>query len=314
MKTYDAFDRQFPTEESCKDYIVAKRWPNGVACPRCAATEKVYALKKRPYHWACKNTDCGGRNGYRFSVLTRTIFQDTKVPLKLWFKVGYLMLTAKKGLSALQVHRVIFGDESGSDWRTSWYMCHRWRAAMQGNAFPLEGVVEVDETWVGGKDKNRHWNRKSAQLRAKRGEQPVRLRSDAIGFDKVGVIGAIARKGNVVCQVIGTMGAETKSDFVDRTIGENVELVATDEDQAYKYVRVGMPHESVNHSKGEYVRGVVHTCNIDSFWSLIKRGVMGQYHHVSKKYLPLYLNEFSFRFNNRKNKDMFGTLMETCSQ
>src|SRR5437879_5352347 len=148
--------RQFPTDEACKDYLAGKRWPDGVRCPRCGAKEKVYALKARPFHWLCKNADCGGRNGYRFSVITRTIFEDTKIGLRLWFKVGYLMLTAKKGISALQVHRVIFGEESGSDHHTSWYMCHRWRAAMQGDAFPLSGVVEVDETHLGGKDRNRH--------------------------------------------------------------------------------------------------------------------------------------------------------------
>src|SRR5207247_2647190 len=163
----------------------------------------------RPFHWLCKNTDCGGRNGYRFSVITRTIFEDTKVPLRLWFKVGYLMLTAKKGISALQVHRVIFGEESGSDHHTSWYMCHRWRAA-------------------------------------------------------------------------------THADLVRQAVIENVSLVATDEDHAYDYVRQDMPHEAVHHGAGEYVRGHVHTNNIESFWSLLKRGVMGTYHKMSKDYLPLY--------------------------
>src|SRR6266404_1970088 len=161
MQTLDGFDRQFPTDEACKDYLAKRRWPDGVRCPRCGAKEKVYALKARPFHWLCKNADCGGRNGYRFSVITRTIFEDTKIGLRLWFKVGYLMLTAKKGISALQVHRVIFGEESGSDHHTSWYMCHRWRAAMQGDAFPLSGVVEVDETHLGGKDRNRHKNKRS---------------------------------------------------------------------------------------------------------------------------------------------------------
>src|SRR5438552_4534356 len=155
MQTLQGFDRQFPTDEACKDYLAGKRWPDGVRCPRCGAKEKVYALKARPFHWICKNADCGGRNGYRFSVITHTIFQDTKIPLKLWFKVGYLMLVGKKGISALQVHRVIFGENSGSDYHTSWYMCMRWRAAMKGDFVPLAGEVEVDETFVGGKEKKK---------------------------------------------------------------------------------------------------------------------------------------------------------------
>jgi transposase-like protein len=309
MQTIDAFDRAFPTDDACKAYLQSKRWPDGVRCPRCNRTERVYALKARPWHWACKNADCGGRSGYRFSVITRTIFQDTKVPLKLWFKVGYLMLVSKKGISALQIHRVVFGEQSGSDYHTSWYMCHRWRAAMRGDAFKLDGVVEVDETYVGGKDRNRHKNKKSEAARKAAGE---RRPGDAIGYKKVGVIGAISRKGNVVAQVIGDMGARTKADFVRRTVSEKVSLVATDEDNAYNYVRAGMPHESVNHSGGEYVRGNVHTNNIEAFWSLLKRGVMGTFHKVSKDYLPLYLNEFSFRHNNRKNTDAFGALVATC--
>lgn len=182
MKTFDAFDEQFPNEAACKEYLALKRWPNGVRCPRCRGAQKIYALKARPFHWLCKHPDCGGRNGYRFSVLTATIFQDTKKPLKIWFKVGYLMLTAKQGLSALQVHRVIFGEDSGSDWRTAWYMCHRWRAAMRGDAFPLTGTGEIDETYIGGKESNK----------------PLRKRSKAVDdgstafHGKIGVIGAIA--------------------------------------------------------------------------------------------------------------------------
>ncbi len=311
MQTLDAFDRQFPTDDACKAYLRDRRWPDGVRCPRCGAKEKVYALKARPFHWLCKNVECGGRNGYRFSVITRTIFQDTKVPLKLWFKVGYLMLISKKGISALQVHRVIFGEQSGSDYHTSWYMCHRWRAAMRGDAFPLTGEVEVDETWIGGKDRNRHWKNKSEQARKAAGPQrPGRT----VGYKKVGVIGAIARKGNVVAAVVGGMDAASKADFVRQAVSENVSLVATDEDPAFKYVRKGMPHEAVKHSAGEYVRGNVHTNNIESFWSLVKRGVMGTFHKVSKDYLPLYLNEFSFRHNHRKDSgNMFAALVTTCA-
>jgi hypothetical protein len=130
MQKVDDFERQFATDHDCKAFLQAQRWPHGVRCPRCEAKEKVYALKARPFHWVCKNAECGGPNGYRFSVITVTIFQDTKVSLRLWFEVGYLMLTAKKGMSSLQIRRVIFGEDSGTDWHTVWYMCHRWRAAM----------------------------------------------------------------------------------------------------------------------------------------------------------------------------------------
>ena len=299
MKTIDAFDRQFPSEESCRQFLADMRWPNGVHCPRCNG-EKVYVLKARPFHWLCKNKDCGGRNGYRFSVITHTIFQDTKIPLKLWFKAGYLMLVSKKGVSALQIHRVIFGENSGSDYHTSWYMCHRWRAAMKGDALKLTGEVEVDETYIGGKEQNKH---KSKRLNARGG---------AVG--KIPVIGAIARKGMVVTKVLDRVSHVNLEQFVHETVKDDVSLVATDEAGGYKLLkRQGYPHETVGHYKGEYVRGNIHTANLDSFWSLLKRGIVGSYHKVSKEYLPLYVNEFSWRFNNRKNPDAFADLVTTCS-
>jgi transposase-like protein len=302
MQTLSEFDAQFSDDAACKQFLVDMRWPEGVKCPRCQ-NPKVYKLNFKPWHWMCKV--CGGENGYRFSVITGTIFQDTKIPLRIWFKIGYLMLTSKKGISALQIHRVIFGEDSGSDYHTSWYICQRWRAAMRGEMYKMDGIVEVDETYIGGKDRNRHKGKKSADLR-KAGK--------AKGYAKVGVIGAIARKGNVVARVIGGMDAPTLSSFVDRVTSDKVQLVTTDENQAYNFVRRGLPHESINHSQDEWVRGEVHTNSIESFWSLVKRGIIGTYHNVSKSYLPLYLNEFSFRFNNRKNPDMFAAMVTTCSQ
>jgi ISXO2-like transposase domain/Transposase zinc-ribbon domain len=301
MLTFKAFQARFPDEDSCKAFLVAKRWPDGVQCPRCG-NPKPYKLNFKPWHWQCRICQ---KNGYRFSVITGTIFQDTKISLKVWFEVGYLMLTAKKGISSLQVHRVIFGEHSGSDWRTSWYMCMRWRAAMRGEMYKLDGIVEVDESYIGGKDRNRHKGKKSADLR-KAGL--------ATGYAKVGVIGAIARKGNVVARVIGSADAPTLSSFVDKVTSDRVRLVATDENQAYNYVRRGLPHQAINHSQDEWVRGEVHTNSIESFWSLLKRGIVGTYHNVSKAYLPFYLNEFSFRFNNRDKDDMFGEMMTTCGR
>ncbi len=294
--TFAQMKKAFATEEACKELLVQLRWPDGVKCPRCN-NPKPYKLNFKPFHWQCRLCQ---KNGYRFSVLTKTVFENTNYPLKTWFEVMYLMCQSKKGMSALQIHRMI---GSGS-YETAWYMCQRIRAAMQDSDFPkLMGKVEADETFIGGKDRNRHKGKKSADLRRA---------GKATRYAKVGVIGAIERKGNVVCRIIGGTDAPTLSSFVNKVTSDKVELVATDENQAYNYVRRGLPHQAVNHSQDEWVRGEVHTNNIESFWSLLKRGVVGTYHNVSKKYLPLYLNEFSFRFNNRKNPDIFFDLIAGC--
>jgi transposase-like protein len=130
---------------------------------------------------------------------------------------------------------------------------------------------------------------------------------------KTTVIGAISRKGNVVCQIIENADAKTLSSFVRKVVSDKVDLVATDEWQGYNYVNAfGYKHEAITHSAGEYVRGQIHTNSIESFWALLKRGILGTYHHVSKKYLPLYLAEFQFRHNNRDNPDIFGEVIAGC--
>jgi transposase-like protein len=300
--TLSQLERRFGTEDACKDFLKQVRWPDGkVHCPRCKLSVKVYKTSQ-PFRWKCKHCN---KNGYRFSVLTGTVFENTNVPLGTWFKVAYLMTQAKKGISALQIWSMIdpVRGKKGS-YRTAWYMCHRIRAAMKDGTFRrLTGVVEVDETYIGGKNRFRHGG--GPGLLARTGKRSIPR------DDKVPVIGAIARKGNVVCQVIEQTDRETLGRFVRKTVSPKVSLVATDEHSGYQH-SFEMPHETVTHSKGEYVRGIVHTQNLDSFWSLLKRGIVGNFHQVSKKYLPLYLNEFTFRHNQRENPDMFRAVIEGC--
>jgi transposase-like protein len=294
MMTLRQLMETFPTNESCKQFLMEHRWRDGVVCcPKCG-NPSVYKLNTRAFHWLCK--PC---KNYRFSVISGTICENTKFPLKVWFEVLWQMLNSKKGVSALQIQRQI---GSGA-YKTAWYMCHRLRAAMKDPEFKqLMGIVEVDETFLGGKQENRHW--KERQKYSGRG---------AAHTGKVGVIGAISRKGNVVCQIIENTDAATLNRFVRKAVSDRVDLVATDEHAGYSYLDAqGYKHEFVTHSKGEFVRGEVRTNNLENFWSLLKRGVIGTYHHVSKKYLPLYLAEFQFRFNNRNNDDIFGEAIGGC--
>ncbi|MGD0274604.1 MAG: IS1595 family transposase [Syntrophales bacterium] len=288
--TFKEFEDMFPDEDACKKYLMSHRWPEKVKCPRCG-NENVYELT-REYHWQCH--DCATK-GYRFSVLVGTIFENTNYPLCTWFKVIYLMLSSKKGMSALQIHRMI---GTGS-YRTAWYMCHRIRAGLGNVEFrKLIGFVEVDETYVGGKEKNKHKDKRTGGGRGTVGKTPI--------------IGAVSRKGKVVAKVIESVDTPTLDNFVRQTVSDRVSLVSTDDNSGYRYLGRWFNHGVVHHAKGEYVVGSVHTATIDGFWSMIKRGIFGTFHKVSKKYLQLYIYEFEFRYNNRRNSDIFDTAILGC--
>jgi len=293
MKFNELLSR-FETEDACKEFLVARRWPDGVACPRCGNV-KVWQPRSKPFHWICKGCN---KNGYRFSVITGTIFENTKYPLREWFKVAFLMYHSKKGMSAHQIHRML---GTGS-YETAWYMCHRIRVAMKNSAKgQLFGEVEVDETFVGGLAKNRHV-----------GDRFKGGGTGGIGSGKTPIVGAISRKGKVVARVVEGVDGATLKAFVREVVSEKVSLLATDQWVGYRGLAPQYPHQTVDHAKNQYVVGAVHTQNIEGFWSLLKRGVIGTYHKMSDTYLPLYVNEFEFRHNNRDNPDAFDTIIASC--
>ena len=203
--TVDQFDKLFPDENACKAYLVARRWPDGVRCPRCG-NEKVWELKARPFHWLCRN--CSDQ-GYRFSVLVGTVMQNTNIPVRTWFKAIYFMLVSEKGISALQLHLMLgFGS-----YETALYLCNRIRAGLLDPNFgKLMGIVEVDETFVGGKNKNRHWDKKT---------------DGTGGAGKAIVAGAVSRKGNVVARVSHNTDTRTMQTFVREAVSTKVDLLAT---------------------------------------------------------------------------------------
>ena len=291
--TVPQWEKAFPTDEACMTYLSKHRWPVAVSCPRCGS-EHVFALKTMAFKWECM--DCGEGVSYRFSVLVGTVFENTNVGLRMWFRVIHTMLTSKKGVSAHQIYRTMgFGS-----YRTAWHMCHRIRAGLADKEFrKLMGIVEVDETFVGGKAKNRHWDKRGGGAATG-------------GSGKAIVAGAVSRKGNVVARVISDVRAATLETFVREAVSTDVSLLCTDKWVGYKHLNREFPHETVDHAAGQYVVGAVHTQTIEGFWSIFKRGVVGTFHKVSAKYLPLYVAEFQFRYNNRLNADIFGEAIKGC--
>jgi transposase-like protein len=265
---------QFRSEDRCRSYLEHLRWPEGIRCINCGS-DSVSRIKTR------NQLDCNACRT-RFSVTTGTTLHDTHLPLWKWFLATYLICEAKKGVSANQIKRTL-----GVSYKTAWYLCHRIRWAMGDGPEPkLSGTVEVDETYIGGK---RH------------GPQGYK--------DKTMVLGAIERDGRVVLRVEGRVQAtrENLHRFVSDVVAEGAEAIYTDQHWGYKGIgkEGGTRHETVSHAKEEWVRGDVSTQSIENVWSLLDRSILGSFHQLSTKHLPAYLDEISFRFNNRENPFLF---------
>ncbi len=272
--------KKFPTEEDCISHIEAVRWNGKPICPYCAS-DRVSANQHRHH---CNNCNTS------FSVTVNTIFHHTHLPLQKWFVAISLVLNAKKGIAARQLARDLEVNKN-----TAWYMGMRIRNAMFEQGELLRGIVEMDETYIGGKPRKGNGPARAGEKR-KRGR----------GTDKPPVIGIVERGGRIVAMPVNKKKLRYKS--IAKLIRQHVDtkdaVMITDEYQGYVGIKTFMSHRTINH-KFTYANGEIHTNTIEGFWGLLKRGIMGQYHKVTLRHLHQYVTEFCYRYNHRKNPALF---------
>lgn len=294
MNILDLF-QSFKTDEQAVEHLERVRWHGRPICPYCGSDKagRHASGDRKAVRWQCR--DCSRA----FSVTVGTIFHGTHIPLRNWFLVIALMLNAKKSASACQIARDI-----GVRRPTVWSMMHRIRIAMANDPSQSEllyGIVEADETWVGGK--TRKANRRDDRPKGGKGKR-------GRGTDKPAVIGAVERRGRVVAKVAepGDLNAKGIHKFISTYVSKEGTLLITDEYPAYRKVGSEMLHAVVNHAV-EYANGLTHVNTIEGFWALVKRAWYGQHHHYSRKYMPLYIAEACYKYNNRNSEDDFGGML-----
>jgi transposase len=266
--TIDTLDEQFPNDDACLDYMFQQQYGNLAACSKCGVVNPRFYRAKGRKCYACN--DCG----FQLSPLANTIFHKSETPLKKWFYAIYLFGVGKNGVSAKEIERHL-----GVTYKTAWRMAKQIRLMMQENGSMLSGIVEADETYVGGKALTKErWDNKTA------------------------IVGIVEKKkgvGQVKAFTTKHADATVTLPFLRANIAAGSTL-QTDESRIYSRVRRDFTHEFVNHSKLEYVKSGVHTNTIEGFWGQLKRSIDGTYHSVSPKYLQFYVNEFVFRYNYRQ--------------
>lgn len=280
------FYQKFGTEEQCQDFIFNSRWGNGVTCPKCGEIDvKTYKLASGRYKCAsCRST---------FTVRTNSVFEDSPVPLQKWLLAIYLCGSYKKGISSIQLGKFIDVTQ-----KTAWFMLQRIRYVYENDSFELLlGDVEMDEAYIGGKDSNKHYGKRLKTLTGK-GAQGHGSKNS-----KAPVVGMVERGGKLHAVATKDTGSKTLMTLARKHIDINA-TVYTDEHMPYRTLpKIGFKHESVNHGVKEFVNGMASTNTAESFWSHLKRGINGIYHHVSPKHLQLYCDEYSYRWNTRDMTD-----------